>query len=151
MGMNKGSIFILSNGDSVVIKNKQAKKEAGYTSAEDVLVDGYGIGDVGNVVLRDRKQLSEAGLIVISAAIDSNSGLLAAPPELITRGFIYVKENGPLIEEATNVVYEAIDQMGRGETKDLQAVKGALRDAMRSFIYTKTKRNPVILPVILYV
>ena len=151
MGMNKGSIFILSNGDSVVIKNKQAKKEAGYTSAEDVLVDGYGIGDVGNVVLRDRKQLSEAGLIVISAAIDSNSGLLAAPPELITRGFIYVKENGTLIEEATNVVYEAIDQMGRGETKDLQAVKGALRDAMRSFIYKKTKRNPVILPVILYV
>lgn len=125
--------------------------EPKYAPAEDVLVDGYGIGDVGNVVLRDRKQLSEAGLIVISAAVNSRTGELMAPPELITRGFIYVKENGPLIEEATKVVYNAMDGLSRNEAKDLQTLKGALKDAMRSFIFKKTRRNPVILPVILYV
>lgn len=151
LGMNKGNVFILSNGDSLVIRNKQAKMEPKYAPADDVLVDGYGIGDVGNVVLRDRKQLSEAGLIVISAAVDSRTGELMAPPELITRGFIYVKENGPLIEEATKVVYNAMDGLSRNEAKDLQTLKAALKDAMRSFIFKKTRRNPVILPVILYV
>ena len=101
MGMDRGNIFVMNNGDALRITGKQAKVEPAAAPAEDVLVDGYGVGDVGNVVLRDRKQLSESGLIVIAVSIDSNSGLLAARPELITRGFIYVKENMPLINEAT--------------------------------------------------
>lgn len=149
MGMDRGNIFVMNNGDALRITGKQAKLEPEQASAEDVLVDGYGIGDVGNVVLRDRKQLSESGLIVIAVSIDSNSGLLAARPELITRGFIYVKENMPLINEATEIVYESIDKWNSLGSEDINALKNIIKDDMRGFIYKKTRRSPVILPVIM--
>ena len=149
MGMDRGNIFVMNNGDALRITGKQAKVEPAAAPAEDVLVDGYGVGDVGNVVLRDRKQLSESGLIVIAVSIDSNSGLLAARPELITRGFIYVKENMPLINEATEVVYESIDKWNNLGSEDINALKNIIKDDMRSFIYKKTRRSPVILPVIM--
>ena len=149
MGMDRGNIFVMNNGDALRITGKQAKVEPAAAPAEDVLVDGYGVGDVGNVVLRDRKQLSESGLIVIAVSIDSNSGLLAARPELITRGFIYVKENIPLINEATEVVYESIDKWNNLGSEDINALKSIIKDDMRGFIYKKTRRSPVILPVIM--
>lgn len=149
MGMDRGNIFVMNNGDALRITGKQAKVEPAAAPAEDVLVDGYGVGDVGNVVLRDRKQLSESGLIVIAISIDSNSGLLAARPELITRGFIYVKENMPLINEATEVVYESIDKWNNLGSEDINALKSIIKDDMRGFIYKKTRRSPVILPVIM--
>ena len=149
MGMDRGNIFVMNNGDALRITGKQAKVEPAAAPAEDVLVDGYGVGDVGNVVLRDRKQLSESGLIVIAVSIDSNSGLLAARPELIKRGFIYVKENMPLINEATEVVYESIDKWNNLGSEDINALKSIIKDDMRGFIYKKTRRSPVILPVIM--
>lgn len=149
MGMDRGNIFVMNNGDALRVTGKQAKVEPAAAPAEDVLVDGYGVGDVGNVVLRDRKQLSESGLIVIAVSIDSNSGLLAARPELITRGFIYVKENMPLINEATEVVYESIDKWNNLGSEDINALKNIIKDDMRGFIYKKTRRSPVILPVIM--
>ena len=149
MGMDRGNIFVMNNGDALRITGKQAKVEPAAAPAEDVLVDGYGVGDVGNVVLRDRKQLSESGLIVIAVSIDSNSGLLAARPELITRGFIYVKENMPLINEATEVVYESIDKWNNLGSEDINTLKNIIKDDMRGFIYKKTRRSPVILPVII--
>ena len=149
MGMDRGNIFVMNNGDALRITGKQAKVEPDAAPAEDVLVDGYGVGDVGNVVLRDRKQLSESGLIVIAVSIDSNSGLLAARPELITRGFIYVKENMPLINEATEVVYESIDKWNNLGSEDINTLKNIIKDDMRGFIYKKTRRSPVILPVIM--
>ena len=149
IGMDRGNIFVMNNGDALRITGKQAKVEPAAAPAEDVLVDGYGVGDVGNVVLRDRKQLSESGLIVIAVSIDSNSGLLAARPELITRGFIYVKENMPLINEATEVVYESIDKWNNLGSEDINALKSIIKDDMRGFIYKKTRRSPVILPVIM--
>ena len=149
MGMDRGNIFVMNNGDALRITGKQAKVEPAAAPAEDVLVDGYGVGDVGNVVLRDRKQLSESGLIVIAVSIDSNSGLLAARPELITRGFIYVKENMPLINEATEVVYESIDKWNNLGSEDINTLKNIIKDDMRGFIYKKTRRSPVILPVIM--
>ena len=149
MGMDRGNIFVMNNGDALRITGKQAKVEPAAAPAEDVLVDGYGVGDVGNVVLRDRKQLSESGLIVIAVSIDSNSSLLAARPELITRGFIYVKENMPLINEATEVVYESIDKWNNLGSEDINALKSIIKDDMRGFIYKKTRRSPVILPVIM--
>lgn len=149
MGMDRGNIFVMNNGDALRITGKQAKVEPAAAPAEDVLVDGYGVGDVGNVVLRDRKQLSESGLIVIAVSIDSNLGLLAARPELITRGFIYVKENMPLINEATEVVYESIDKWNNLGSEDINALKSIIKDDMRGFIYKKTRRSPVILPVIM--
>lgn len=151
LGMSRSNIFVMTNGDSLVVKGGRAKQENGYATADDVLVDGYGIGDVGNVVLRDRKQLSEAGLIVVSVAIDTYSKQLAANPELITRGFIYVKENGPLINDATEVVYETIERCRNRDSMDLSSLKSAIRDDLRGYIYKKTRRSPVILPVILYV
>ena len=149
MGMDRGNIFVMNNGDALRITGKQAKVEPATAPAEDVLVDGYGVGDVGNVVLRDRKQLSESGLIVIAVSIDSNSSLLAARPELITRGFIYVKENMPLINEATEVVYESIDKWNNLGSEDINTLKNIIKDDMRGFIYKKTRRSPVILPVIM--
>lgn len=149
LGMDRGNIFVMNNGDALRITGKQAKVEPEAAPAEDVLVDGYGVGDVGNVVLRDRKQLSESGLIVIAVSIDSNSGLLASRPELITRGFIYVKENMPLINEATEIVYESIDKWNNIGLDDVNALKSIIKDDMRGFIYKKTRRSPVILPVIL--
>ena len=149
MGMDRGNIFVMNNGDALRITGKQAKVEPAAAPAEDVLVDGYGVGDVGNVVLRDRKQLSESGLIVIAVSIDSNSSLLAARPELITRGFIYVKENMPLINEATEVVYESIDKWNNLGSEDINTLKNIIKDDMRGFIYKKTRRSPVILPVIM--
>lgn len=151
LGMSRSNIFVMTNGDSLVVKGGRAKQENGYATADDVLVDGYGVGDVGNVVLRDRKQLSEAGLIVVSVAIDTYSKQLAANPELITRGFIYVKENGPLINDATEVVYETIERCRNRDSMDLSSLKSAIRDDLRGYIYRKTRRSPVILPVILYV
>lgn len=151
LGMSRSNIFVMTNGDSLVVKGGRAKQENGYATADDVLVDGYGVGDVGNVVLRDRKQLSEAGLIVVSVAIDTYSKQLAANPELITRGFIYVKENGPLINDATEVVYETIERCRNRDSMDLSSLKSAIRDDLRGYIYKKTRRSPVILPVILYV
>lgn len=151
LGMSRSNIFVMTNGDSLVVKGGRAKQENGYATADDVLVDGYGVGDVGNVVLRDRKQLSEAGLILVSVAIDTYSKQLAANPELITRGFIYVKENGPLINDATEVVYETIERCRNRDSMDLSSLKSAIRDDLRGYIYKKTRRSPVILPVILYV
>lgn len=151
MGMNGGNVFVMSNGDALRLTGKQAKHELKQIPSEDVLVDGYGIGDVGNVVLRDRKQLSEAGLIVIAVSIDSGSQTLASHPELITRGFIYVKDNMPLINEATKVVYGTIEKCRERDTMDFNALKNALKEDMKSFIFKKTKRSPVILPVILCV
>ena len=149
LGMDRGNIFVMNNGDALRITGKQAKIEPSQASAEDVLVDGYGVGDVGNVVLRDRKQLSESGLIVIAVSIDSNSGLLAARPELITRGFIYVKENMPLINEATDTVYDSIEKWNSSGSEDYNALKSIIKDDMRGFIYKKTRRSPVILPIIM--
>ncbi len=151
LGMDRSNIFVLANGDSLLIKGGRARVEKNYTQAEDVLVDGYGVGDVGNVVLRDRKQLSESGLIVVSVAVDSYSKELATKPELITRGFIYVKENGPLLDDATEVVYETLARCKAKGTTDLAALKTAIRDDLKGYIYKKTRRSPVILPVILYV
>lgn len=151
LGLSRSNIFVMTNGDSLLIKGGRAKVDENYAVADDVLVDGYGIGDVGNVVLRDRKQLSESGLIVVSIAIDSYSKELAANPELITRGFIYVKENGPLIDDATEVVFETIDRCKAKGTTDLNSLKTAIRDDLRGYIFKKTRRSPVILPVILYV
>lgn len=151
LGMNSGHIFIMNNGDAFELRGKQAKVVKNFAPAEDVLVDGYGIGDVGNVVLRDRKQLSEGGLIVIAVSIDDATNELASAPELITRGFIYVKDNMPLINEAKSVVYETMSRCHENGYTDSTTIKNALRDDMRGFIYRKTKRSPVILPVILYV
>lgn len=149
LGMDKNNIFILSNGDQLTVDRKKAVKFRNVVSAEDILVDGLGIGDVGNVVLKDRKQLSESGLIIVTAAVDRREGLVLSGPEVVSRGFVYVRENGELMHEAKKVAEKAINDCMAQGTTDWNEMKNAVRISMRRFIFKKTKRNPIILPIFL--
>lgn len=149
LGMKRENIFILSNGDELCVDKRKAVKFENVVSADDILVDGLGVGDVGNVVLKDRKQLSESGLIMVVASIDLESGLLLSGPEVVSRGFVYVRENEELMKEAKAVATVAIEKCLYSGTKDWNEIKSCVRDEMRRFIFKKTKRSPIILPIFL--
>lgn len=151
LGLSSKNIFILSNGDALTIDSNGGNVTEAYTSGEDVMVDGYGIGDVGSVVLRDRKTLSQSGLMVIAVAIDKATGSIMSEPSLFSRGFVYVQDNLDLLEEAKNVVYNTLGTCIEKGVVDESGLHKAIKSDMKNFIYKKTKRNPVILPMILYV
>ena len=151
LGQPKNRIFVLGNGDALEVDNRKAQIAKEFTSGEDVMVDGYGIGDVGSVVLKDRKTLSQSGLITVSVALDSVTGALMAEPILNTKGFVYVDEHQDLLREALNIVYNTIGKARSQGKFDEAALNRAIRSDMKTFIYRKTKRNPVIIPAILYV
>jgi ribonuclease J len=151
LGHPKDNIFILSNGDALLVDNKNPHILKEFTSGEDVMVDGYGIGDVGSVVLKDRKALSQSGLITISVALDSATGSLMSEPKLYTRGFVYVQEHMDLIQEAINIVYNTIGKCTSQGALDEASLSRAIKSDMKAFIYKQTKRSPVIIPVILYI
>lgn len=151
LGMGIKRIFVMGNGDELTITGNSTKLERDKVQAEPVLVDGYGIGDVSDVVLRDRKQLSESGLISVVVAIDKSRCMMVSNPELTTRGFIYVKNNEVLINESIEVTIQAVQRCLDKGSSDFNTLKNALRNDLRGFIYKKTKRNPMILPVVLYV
>ena len=151
LGQPKEHIFLLSNGDALEIGSKGGSVAKGYTSGEDVMVDGYGIGDVGSVVLKDRRMLSQSGLITISVALDQATGSLMAEPKLNTRGFVFVEEHMDLIREAINVVYNTIGKNTSQGALDEASLSRAIKSDMKTFIYNTTKRSPMIIPVILYV
>lgn len=151
LGMNPDDIFILSNGKVLSLTAESAKVMNEDIPSDPVLVDGLGVGDIGNIVLRDRKLLSESGLIIVVAAIDRATGEICSGPDIISRGFVYVRENEDLIEEARVVVCKALDKCVDENIREWNALKSAVRDSLRGFIYEKTKRNPVILPIFLEV
>ncbi len=151
LGMNKEDIFVLENGDILNVNKRRAIKESGMVEADAVLVDGLGVGDVGNIVLRDRKLLSESGLIIVVAAIERESHTVVSGPDIISRGFVYVRENELLMEEARKVAMEALDKCQSRRTKDWNVMKSQVRDALSSYIYETTKRSPIILPIFLEV
>src|SRR5699024_4228119 len=119
--------------------------------AGNILVDGLGIGDVGNIVLRDRKHLSEDGLIVVVVTIDKNNGNVVAGPDIISRGFVYVRESEDLMEESKKVIREVLRECEKNKITDWATLKSRIRDALRCFLYEKIKRNPMILPIIMKV
>jgi len=151
LGKKPEDIFILRNGKVLNLTANSASIIDEDIPSEPVLVDGLGVGDVGNIVLRDRKLLSESGLIIVVAAIDRATGEICSGPDIISRGFVYVRENEDLIEEARVVVCKALDKCVDGNIREWNALKSAVRDSLRSFIYEKTKRSPVILPIFLEV
>ena len=151
LGQKKDHIFLLSNGDALEVNGSGTHIEKDFTSGEDVMVDGYGIGDVGSVVLKDRKKLSQSGLITISVALDQATGSLMAEPILNTRGFVFVEEHMDLIKEAINVVYNTIGKSTSAGALDEASLSRAIKSDMKAFIYSTTKRSPMIIPVILYV
>ncbi len=150
LGMEKENIFILSSGD-VLELDKNRAGITGRVPVGAILVDGLGVGDVGSVVLRDRKHLSEDGLIVVVMSLDRVGGELVAGPDIVSRGFVYVKESDELIEEARQIVDEAIERcLDRGIT-DWGKLKNTTKDALSDFVWKKTKRRPMILPIIMEV
>ncbi|MFY9213819.1 MAG: ribonuclease J [Tissierellaceae bacterium] len=150
LGMKKEDIFILNNGQTVEFTKTSAKRGPSVASG-NVLVDGLGIGDVGNIVLRDRKHLSEDGLIVIVVTMSKKDGSVIAGPDIISRGFVYVRESEDLMEEARDVVKQILDKCEKKRITDWATLKFNIRDGLRSHLYEKIKRNPMILPIIMEV
>ena len=151
LGMDPDDIFVMSNGNILNVGKHKAFIDEQKINAEAVLVDGLGVGDVGNIVLRDRKLLSESGLIIVVAAIDKESQTVVSGPDIISRGFVYVRENEPLMEEARNVASAAIEKCFQKNIRDWSSMKSQVRDTLGSYIYETTKRSPIILPIFLEV
>ena len=150
MGIPKENIFIADNGYVAEMTSKSIKSGAPVPAGK-VFVDGYGVGDVGSVVLRDRKHLGQDGIIVVTASIDYETGQLIAGPEVVSRGFVYVKEAEELIAQARNVAEKSLENCYYSNISDIGAIKNKLRDAVSHFVYEKTKRSPMILPIIMEV
>ena len=147
MGMPPNHITIAENGSVIEITPKTIKL-GGTVPAGEIYVDGSGVGDVGAVVMRDRKRLAEDGMVVIVLSIASQDGGLLAPPEIITRGFIYVKESGDLIHELQEVAMEAAEGVYRKHPRDDGELRGAVKAAVGGYLYKNTRRSPMIIPVV---
>lgn len=148
MGISRKNIFKLENG-SVLELTSDTAKVTGTVQAGEVLVDGYGVGDVGSIVLRDRKHLAEDGIIMVVAAIHGKTRKLAAPPEVITRGFIYMRDNEGLMEELRKVATISVQDTLISKTHDWNTIKNNVKSALGNFIFDGTHRKPMIIPVIL--
>ena len=147
MGMNPKNIFIGEIGTQFELSGKTCKVK-GTVPAGKVFVDGTGVGDVGAVVLRDRKHLAEDGMIVVCVNLNAEDGSVITGPDIITRGFIYVKESEELMESLQEVAMEAIERCQRKKVRDWSAIKSAIKNDISGYLYKTTKRNPMILPVI---
>ena len=148
MGMNPKNICIPEIG-SVIELTKRGCKAASSVTAGMVLVDGTGVGDVGSVVLRDRKHLAQDGMIVVCINLSSQDGSILTGPDIITRGFVYVKESEQLMEDLKEVALEALDRCQRKRIRDWTAIKSAIKNDLSGYLYKTTKRNPMILPVLM--
>lgn len=148
MGVEPQNIFMSTNGRIIEINEKEAK-QTGSVPCGKILVDGYGVGDVGNVVLRDRQHLSQDGLIVIVMTMDSSTGEIVAGPDVISRGFVYVKESENLMDEVKRFIREEVQILENKGIRDWSTIKSTLKDHIRDYIFQKTKRNPMILPIIM--
>jgi ribonuclease J len=145
------NIFILGNGNVLEFENADTPIRMEQVEAGNILVDGLGVGDVGNIVLRDRRHLATDGLIIVVMATSSSTGKLLSGPDVISRGFVYMRESEDMISNIREVAYEAFnknDDGGPRRRQDWNTKKAVVRDAIHSYVYEKTKRNPMILPII---
>ena len=150
MGMHPNNVIISDIGKVIELSPKGAKI-TGSVTAGQVFVDGYGVGDVGSVVLRDRRHLAQDGVIVVVLSMSGEDGSLVSGPDIITRGFVYVKESEGLMEELRQVALEAIESVDSRYATDWSAIKSAIKGDLSGYLYKKTKRSPMILPVIMEV
>lgn len=148
LGMPAKNIFIMNNGNTLELTPDSAKFGSNVTAGR-ILIDGLGVGDVGNIVLRDRKLLAQDGLIVVVVTIDGEKGNIIAGPDVISRGFVYVRESEVLIEEIKSIVKEKLIECEAKKITDWTTIKTSIRDGLRDFLYEKTKRKPMILPIIM--
>ncbi len=147
LGMPAENVVIASLGDIIELTPDKISV-AGSVPTGSVLVDGLGVGDVGSVVLRDRKHLSQDGLIIAVVAVDKEHGVIISGPDLISRGFVYVKESDEMVEGAREVARSVLREYAHIDQSDWPELKEDLRDALQKYIYSTLKRNPMILPII---
>ena len=133
----------------LILVNEKEAKFTGAVPVGKVMVDGLGVGDVGNIVLRDRQHLSQDGLIVIVMTMDTSTGEIVAGPDVISRGFVYVKESENLMDDVKKVIREEVQILENKGITDWVTIKSTLKDHIRDYIFQKTKRNPMILPIIM--
>lgn len=148
LGMPRQNIVLSDNGDVIEITRESIKKSGTVVSGQ-VFVDGLGVGDVGNIVLRDRKHLSQDGILTVVVTIEKESGSVIAGPDIISRGFVYVRESEDLMDEARELVKAALKECEENHIKEWAAIKANIKEVLRGFLYEKTKRKPMILPIIM--
>ena len=148
LGIPKENVFIIQSGDVLELDDNSAKiVDKVHTGA--VLVDGLGVGDVGNIVLRDRQHLAEDGIIIVVLTLERRTNRLLAGPDIVSRGFVYVRESEQLMEDARRAVSDALDKCLGGRHTDWNRIKLVIRDAMNDYIWKKTKRKPMVIPIIM--
>jgi ribonuclease J len=150
MGVPKENTIILSSGDVLEIDRDHAAL-VGKVQSQGIMVDGLGVGDVGNIVLRDRQNLSENGLIIIVLTLEKYTNQLLAGPDIVSRGFVYVRESEYLMDEAKNIVYSALERCLDNQVSDWTKIKTEIKDSLSDYLWKKMKRNPMILPIIMEV
>ncbi|WP_454054494.1 ribonuclease J [Clostridium sp. Marseille-Q7071] len=150
LGLPEKNVYIGENGDVIELTRDSIKKSASVVSGQ-VFVDGLGVGDVGNIVLRDRKHLSQDGILTVVVTIEKGSGTVIAGPDIISRGFVYVRESEDLMEEARILVRDALKQCEENKITEWPTIKANIREVLRVYLYEKTKRRPMILPIIMEV
>ena len=148
LGIEKDNIFILKSGDVLALSDEGAGV-VDHVHAGTILVDGLGVGDVGNIVLRDRQHLAEDGIMIVVLTLEKGTNRLLAGPDIVSRGFVYVRESEGLMEEARNVITKAMDECLANKYVDWGKIKVVIRDTMNEFIWKRTKRRPMILPIIM--
>lgn len=150
LGMPKENIFISENGQ-ILEFTRDKGRVAGKVTAGMVMVDGLGVGDVGNIVLRDRRQLSQDGILIVVVTMNKQTHRVVAGPDIVSRGFVYVRESEALMDEATARVQQALDRCEDEKVKEWAAIKSNVRDALGRYLFEKTRRRPMILPIIMEV
>ena len=150
LGMSKDNIVIAENGSVVEVTNNSINI-AGKVTAGKVLIDGLGVGDVGNVVLRDRRQLSQDGIVIVVVSIDKNSYSVVSGPDIVSRGFVYVRESEDLMDECKERIINALDKCRDNNVTEWAQLKTAIRDSLGKFLFERTRRRPMILPLIMEV
>ena len=150
LGIPKDHIFLLSSGDVLELNEENARVN-GRVHTGAVMVDGLGVGDVGNIVMRDRQHLAEDGIIIVVLTLQGGSGQVIAGPDIVSRGFVYVRGSESLMEEAKRLLDERMDYcMDRGIT-DWGRIKTEIKDSLGDFVWKETKRRPMIMPIIMEV
>ena len=150
MGIPKDNILLLSSGDVLELKNEEANV-IGQVPHGGIMVDGLGVGDVGNIVLRDRQMLSQNGLLVVVLTLSRYDNRLLAGPDIVSRGFVYVRESEMLMDEAHRIVETAVQKCLDNRVSDWSKIKGVIRDTLGEYVWKQTKRSPMILPIIMEV
>ncbi len=150
LGIPKENVFIMTSGDVLELSDESAKV-TGKVPTGAILVDGLGVGDVGNIVLRDRQHLAEDGILIVVLALDGGSGELVSGPDIVSRGFVYVRESDALMDEARMLLQDTMEKLQDKGISDWGKIKSSIKDNLSDFVWKKTKRRPMILPIIMEV